>query len=75
MQALSHFTYHFTNGHYVVCDLQGGRYSDRYVLTDLAVRSVDKEFGPTDLSQRAIDNFSFTTIAASGASQIGRGPW
>lgn len=57
MQALSHFTYHFTNGRYVVCDLQGGRYSDRYVLTDPVVLSADKEFGPTDLGQSGIDNF------------------
>jgi hypothetical protein len=24
MQALSHFSYHMTGGHYVLCDLQGG---------------------------------------------------
>lgn len=25
MQSLSHFSYHFTNGRYVLCDLQGGK--------------------------------------------------
>ena len=42
---------------YVVCDLQGGMYSDEYVLTDPALLSSDKEFGPTDLGQKGIDNF------------------
>lgn len=57
MQALSHFTYHCTNGEYVVCDLQGGRYPDCYVLTDPVVLSRRKEFGPTDLGQAGIENF------------------
>ena len=26
MQALSHFTYHISEGRYLLCDLQGGRY-------------------------------------------------
>lgn len=63
MQALSHFSYAYTNGRYVICDLQGGRYSNkfsdetRYVLTDPAVLSSNEEFGPTDLGQKGIDIF------------------
>ena len=28
MQALSHYSYHITNGQFLMCDLQGGWYSD-----------------------------------------------
>jgi hypothetical protein len=28
MQALSHFSYHYSNGRYLLCDLQGGIYRD-----------------------------------------------
>eukprot|EP00931_Biecheleriopsis_adriatica_P073575 TRINITY_DN47834_c0_g1_i1.p1 TRINITY_DN47834_c0_g1~~TRINITY_DN47834_c0_g1_i1.p1 ORF type:complete len:313 (-),score=58.43 TRINITY_DN47834_c0_g1_i1:132-1046(-) len=57
MQALSHFSYHHTNGKYLLCDLQGGRYDGYYVLTDPVIHSKDKEFGGTDLGQDGIDNF------------------
>lgn len=57
MQALSHFSYHHSNGKYVVCDLQGGRYDGYYVLTDPVILSSKKEFGGGDLGQQGIDNF------------------
>lgn len=28
MQALSHFSYHYSNGQYLLCDVQGGAYAD-----------------------------------------------
>ena len=34
MQALSHYSYHFSDGERLVCDLQGGYYGDNYILTD-----------------------------------------
>lgn len=57
MQALSHFTYHHSNGNYLLCDLQGGRYSGYYILTDPVILSKKKDFGGTDLGQEGIDNF------------------
>lgn len=39
MQALSHFSYHATEGEYVLCDLQGGIYPECVVLFDPAVMS------------------------------------
>jgi hypothetical protein len=40
MQAISHFSYHTSNGQSVLCDLQGGVYQDGVVLTDPVVCSV-----------------------------------
>jgi len=57
MQALSHFSYHTSNGQHLLCDLQGGRYDGYYVLTDPVIHSRAKEFGGTDLGQEGIDNF------------------
>jgi len=59
MQALSHFTYHITNGQYLLCDLQGGIYpeTNAAVLTDTAIHSAKKEFGVTDYGQQGISTF------------------
>jgi hypothetical protein len=57
MQALSHFTYHVSNGKYLLCDLQGGRYNGYYILTDPVILSTTKEFGGTDLGEEGINNF------------------
>lgn len=57
MQALSHFSYHFSAGKRLVCDLQGGYYGDFYVLTDPVVCSQERAFGATDLGQAGIENF------------------
>lgn len=47
MQAISHYSYHYSNGHHLLCDLQGGHYKDAYVLTDPVIMSSDnqKRFG------------------------------
>ena len=37
---LSHYSYHVSNGAYLLCDLQGGVYKDGVVLTDPVVMSV-----------------------------------
>lgn len=57
MQALSHFSYHHSQGKTLLCDLQGGRFSDSYVLTDPVILSEKKEYGATDLGQEGISNF------------------
>ncbi|CAJ1959240.1 unnamed protein product [Cylindrotheca closterium] len=57
MQALSHFTYHISNGQKLLCDLQGGVYTDGVVLTDPVVMSTTREYGPTDLGSNGISSF------------------
>ena len=57
MGALSHFSYHHSQGQELLCDLQGGKYSKCYVLTDPVIMSLDRKYGPTDLGERGISNF------------------
>lgn len=57
MQAISHFSYHTTNGTALLCDLQGGVYQDGVVLTDPAMMSVSRCYGPTDLGTQGIETF------------------
>jgi len=57
MQALSHFSFHQSGGEFLLCDLQGGRYSNCYILTDPVILSKGKQFGPTDLGEKGINNF------------------
>ena len=57
MQALSHFSYHVSGGREMICDLQGGYYNDGVILTDPVVLSLAREYGPTDLGSKGINNF------------------
>ena len=57
MQALSHFSYHISNGQTLLCDLQGGVYQDGVVLTDPVVMSTTRQYGPTDLGSPGISSF------------------
>lgn len=65
MQALSHFSYHHTDGKFLLCDLQGGKhfvpgdgYGYFFLLTDPAICSEHSgTFGPADFGQDGIDNF------------------
>mmetsp|Transcript_37622 Transcript_37622/g.91299 ORF Transcript_37622/g.91299 Transcript_37622/m.91299 type:complete len:297 (+) Transcript_37622:62-952(+) len=57
MQALSHFSFHISNGEILLCDLQGGVYNDGVVLTDPVVMSKNRSFGPTDLGSQGISSF------------------
>jgi len=57
MQALSHFSFHQSGGEFLLCDLQGGRYANCYILTDPVMHSRGKTFGPTDLGEKGINNF------------------
>jgi Alpha-kinase family len=79
MQALSHFSYHSTDGKYLLCDLQGGFYSasssnsTNIVLTDPVVNSTDACFGASDLgSARASTHSSCGLSATSTAAATGR---
>lgn len=65
MEAFSHYTYHSSGGRHLVCDLQG-RYRDnrrfrngksRFELTDVAICSRARSFGPTDLGEKGIESF------------------
>jgi hypothetical protein len=66
MEAFSHFTYHQSGGSLLVCDLQGrlkkNKYSkkhmkSRFELTDVAICSRQRLFGPTDLGEKGIESF------------------
>mmetsp|Transcript_10874 Transcript_10874/g.30022 ORF Transcript_10874/g.30022 Transcript_10874/m.30022 type:complete len:243 (-) Transcript_10874:256-984(-) len=58
MQALSHFSYHITGGQCLLCDLQGGSYSNGIVLTDPVIISrTQGAYGPTDLGRTGISSF------------------
>jgi hypothetical protein len=71
MQALSHFSYHISNGQSVLCDLQGGVYNDGVVLTDPVVMSTTRQYGPTDLGSQGISNF----FAHHVCNEFCRGDW
>ncbi|KAF8161734.1 kinase-like domain-containing protein [Mycena galopus ATCC 62051] len=57
MQALSHFSYHNSSGQFLLCDLQGGVYSDGYVLSDPVIMSQNQNCGPADLGPDGIRSF------------------
>lgn len=61
MEAFSHFTYHSSGEQHLVCDLQGRHRQDRnkrrFELTDPAICSYHREYGPTDLGWRGIESF------------------
>ncbi|KAK6508978.1 hypothetical protein TWF481_003744 [Arthrobotrys musiformis] len=57
LQSLSHFSYHNSDGKLLLCDLQGGRYNDGFVLTDPVIMSKDQEYGPADLGLDGIRSF------------------
>ncbi|EEC46889.1 predicted protein [Phaeodactylum tricornutum CCAP 1055/1] len=64
MEAYCHYTYHRSGGRLIVCDLQGRyRYNSyrqnkcRFELTDPAICSRDRQYGPTDLGEKGIESF------------------
>ena len=50
-EAFSHFSYHYSSGEILVCDLQGVEQDNRFYLTDPAVHAKEGPgyYGPTDL--------------------------
>lgn len=64
MEAFTHFSYHQSGGQLIVCDIQGrykhNKYSkskSRFELTDPAICSRSRSYGPTDLGEKGIDSF------------------
>lgn len=64
MEAFSHFSYHASGGRLIVCDIQGryrrnsySKAKSRFELTDPAICSRSRSFGPTDLGEKGIDSF------------------
>jgi Alpha-kinase family len=65
MEAFSHYTYHRSGGQLIVCDLQGRYRSNpynnkpksRFELTDPAICSRRRMYGPTDLGEKGIESF------------------
>jgi Alpha-kinase family len=56
-QALSHFSYHASDGTELLCDLQGGKVGETYVLSDVVMMSMSKKYGNTDLGATGIENW------------------
>lgn len=64
MEAFSHYTYHASGCNLIVCDLQGRyRYNrftpkkSRFELTDPAICSCNRLYGPTDMGEKGIETF------------------
>ncbi len=57
MQALSHYSYHSTDRHLLLCDLQGEATGSIAVITDPIIMSSTREYGPTDLGDEGMSTF------------------
>src|SRR3989337_1690316 len=55
LEAFAHFTYEYTEGYLVVCDLQGIELTDEFLLTDPAIHCIDLRFGRTNFGERGIN--------------------
>ena len=57
INALSHWSYHKSNGQYVFCDMQGVRTTKKYVITDPCIMSVAGNYGPSDCGKEYVVDF------------------
>lgn len=64
MEAFCHYTYHRSGGNLIVCDLQGrhrhnrhNKKKSRFELTDPAICSRQRLYGPTDMGEKGIESF------------------
>ncbi len=58
IQAFSHWTYHFSKGKYLMCDIQGIRNKTNYIITDPCICSLNKgTYGVTDIGFKGIIAF------------------
>jgi hypothetical protein len=56
LEAFAHFTYEYTKGYLLVCDLQGIELEDQFLLTDPAIHCTDSlRFGRTNLGKKGIE--------------------
>ena len=70
LHAFSHWTWVHSGGKLVICDLQGVRYDDKYVLTDPAINSLDKEYGESDIGVVGMAHFFDTHKCTSFCSHL-----
>ncbi|KAL7577468.1 hypothetical protein ACA910_004750 [Epithemia clementina (nom. ined.)] len=54
-QASSHYTYHASDGSELLCDFQGGRVGNDFILSDVVLMSVAHRYGNTDLGAAGIE--------------------
>lgn len=57
MHAFSHWTWYASSGDFLVCDLQGVRCNQGFILTDPAIHSKSQIFGETDLGFVGMEMF------------------
>jgi len=56
LEAFAHFTYEYTEGYLVVCDLQGIELNNEFLLTDPAIHCIDSlRFGRTNFGKEGIN--------------------
>ena len=82
MEAFSHYTYHRSGGMLLVCDLQGRYRKDRhgrgpknksrFELSDPAICSRKRSYGPTDLGEKGIDSFFCHHVCNEFCNTTGR---
>ena len=70
MHAFSHWTWVHTKGDTMVCDLQGVRCDDRYILTDPVICSTGQIYGETDLGEVGMAHFFDTHKCTSFCSHL-----
>ena len=58
--AFAHWSWVHTGGQLMVSDLQGVRYSDKYMLTDPCILSLSRDYGATDLALIGMGLFFMT---------------
>jgi Alpha-kinase family len=82
LEAFCHYTYHVTGGALIVCDLQGQYkrnhfvfFKSRYNLTDPAICSRIREYGPTDLGEKGIESFFAHHVCNQFCRRYGKGRW
>lgn len=82
MEAFSHYTYHRSGGALLVCDLQGRYRKDkfgrgnknksRFELSDPAICSRKRSYGPTDLGEKGIESFFCSHVCNQFCHKNGR---
>ena len=60
--AFSHWSWYYTKGHSLVCDLQGVLGKESFQLTDPAIHSISRRFGSTDHSRKGHRLFFATHV-------------
>jgi hypothetical protein len=79
MEAFAHYSYHRSGGQLLICDLQGRYRNDkwkaarcRFELTDPAICSRQRRYGPTDLGEKGIESFFANHVCNEFCSHFGR---